>query len=169
MAVAPTAPIRVTFVCLGNICRSPMAASVCRYVIAETGLSDVVFVDSYGTGDWHVGQDADPRAIAALRRRGYDPSHRARQITVADLDGYDLILGMDQANVSDLRALAGSGAARDRVLLARSFDRAAPSEPEVPDPYYGTDADFDDALDLIEGAVAGLVAHLAARVEASGG
>lgn len=137
--------IRITTVCLGNICRSPIAAAV---LAAE--LSDLdVQVDSCGTGGWHVGQGADPRAVAALGRAGYDLEHSARQADAEMLAGSDLVLAMDAANLRDLRAIGV-----DAVLL-RSFDPHA-DDHEVPDPYYGSSADFDEVVDMVRAAVPGI-------------
>lgn len=156
----PRLPIRISFVCLGNICRSPMAESVLRYLVAEMGLAGQIVVDSFGTGDWHVGRGADPRTDDALRRRGYDTGHRARQITAADLDRATWVVGLDHQNVADLVELADGGPAVDRIRALRSFDPSATPGADVPDPYYGEEADFDLALDLIEAACAGLLSEL---------
>lgn len=157
-------PIRVSFVCLGNICRSPMAESVLRYLVAETGLADQIVVDSFGTGGWHVGGGADPRTDEALRRRGYDTGHRARQISAADIERATWVVGLDQQNVADLRDLAGPDADVGHIRTLRAFDPAAPPGAEVPDPYYGDETDFEHALDLIEVACAGLLSELQATL-----
>lgn len=140
---------RITAVCLGNICRSPIAAAVLAEELADL---DVV-VDSMGTGGWHVGEDADPRARAALQRAGYDLEHSARQATAAALAGADLVLAMDAANLRELRRMGV-----DAVLI-RSFDPAA-DDAEVPDPYYGSAADFDEVVAMVRASVPGLRAHL---------
>src|SRR5208282_6096011 len=113
----PGAPYRVCLVCLGNICRSPMAETVLRAALADAGLEDEVVVDSAGTGDWHIGQPMDAGARAALARRGYDGSaHRARQIQASWLAQRDLILAMDARNLTDLRRMAGAKGG-DRIRL----------------------------------------------------
>jgi protein-tyrosine phosphatase len=142
--------VRIAVVCLGNICRSPMAAAVLRHKLAEAGLADQVTVSSAGTGDWHIGAPADRRARAALRARGYSDEHRARQFAPADFADHDLVLGMDAANIRDLRRLAPSDAVEIRL-----FDTA-----DVPDPYYGDAAEFDAALDQIEKAADTLIGEL---------
>lgn len=147
-------PTRVAVVCLGNICRSPMAAAVLRRAVDEAGLADVVEVTSAGTAGYHEGEPADPRARAALRRRAYDDAHSARRFTAADLAEADLVLAMDEANLADLRRLARSPAEADKVRLLRG-------DGEVPDPYY--DDSFERALDLIEAAVPALVDELRSR------
>ena len=153
-------PYRISMVCLGNICRSPMAAAVLLDRIDQLGLGGEVAVDSAGTGSWHVGQPADARARAALAARGYDgEDHRAQQVQPAWFDEYDLILAMDHDNVRTLRRLAPNQDAAARVLLLRAFDPDAEGSDDhvVPDPYYGDDRDFTDGLDIIERSVDGLV------------
>lgn len=154
-------PYRITCVCLGNICRSPMAEAVLRDRIERAGMSDAVAVDSAGTGHWHIGHDADPRALATLSAAGYDLRHAARQFEPHWLERSDLILAMDRQNLSDLRTIARRhGVAADHVRLFRSFDPAAEPDPEVPDPYYGGDDGFTDVLELVERASDGIVVHL---------
>jgi protein-tyrosine phosphatase len=152
----PAGPYRVCLVCLGNICRSPMAEAMLRAELDRAGLGSAVVVDSAGTGDWHVGQRMDQRARAELSRRGYDgASHVARQIQPDWLAGRDLILAMDGQNLAALRRMA-QPAERDRIRLLRSFDFAAPPDAEIPDPYYGDGASFGTVLDFIEDAARGL-------------
>lgn len=160
-------PYRISMVCLGNICRSPMAAAVLQARLAATGLDGLVHVDSGGTGSWHIGESADHRARAALSSRGYDgEAHRARQVDASWFADRDLLLAMDRDNLRDLRHLAPDEASAARVLLLRTFDPAAsaPHDVEVPDPYFGDDAGFDHGLDIIERSVDGLLAQLRARV-----
>jgi protein-tyrosine phosphatase len=129
---------QIEIVCSGNICRSPIGAVVLRAKLAEAGIDDVV-VTSSGTGGWHVGDPMDPRAEAALRRRGYDGSaHRARQFRADCIAERDLVLAMDSGHVSELTGRGGA---------VQLFDAV-----DVPDPYYGEDEGFDDVLDQIEKA-----------------
>jgi protein-tyrosine phosphatase len=146
--------VRIAVVCLGNICRSPMAAAVLRHKLAEAGLGDEVTVSSAGTGDWHIGAGADRRARAALRKRGYDDAHTARQFVRADFGEHDLVLGMDADNLRDLRRIAPEGA------QVRLFDTV-----DVADPYYGDATDFDAALDQIEAAADALIGELRAQLQ----
>jgi protein-tyrosine phosphatase len=154
--------MRIAMVCLGNICRSPMAASVAASLVSEAGLDAAVTVESYGTAGYHGGEPADRRADAALRRRGWPAGgHRARQLTAGDLRQLDLVLCADRDNLRAVRRLAPEQA--DKVRLLRSFDpQAAPGDDEVPDPWGGDDAAFDEALTVIEVACRGLVRELAA-------
>ena len=160
-------PYRISLVCLDNICRSPMAAAVLRHRVDETGLAELVAVDSAGTGSWHVGDHADPRARTALALRGYDGEmHRARQFQTAWFDDHDLVLAMDHDNARNLRRAAPDRAAADRVVLLREFDPEAGAGPDrdVPDPYFGDERDFDAALDIIERSVDGLMASLRSQM-----
>lgn len=156
-------PVRVAMVCLGNICRSPMAASVASALVIEAGLHGRVVVESFGTAGYHRGERADSRAEAALQRRGWSASgHRARQLTAADVAAVDLVLCADAGNLADVRRLVPDQAGK--VQLLRRFDPSAtPDDMAVPDPWEGDDAEFDRALSLIEAACRGLVEHLAAE------
>jgi protein-tyrosine phosphatase len=162
----PAGPYRICLVCLGNICRSPMAEAVLRAGLDRAGLGGAVAVDSAGTGDWHIGNRMDSRARAELASRGYDGSpHRARQVAPSWLAGRDLVLAMDGQNLADLRAMAGDDpAGRDRIRLLRSFDQRSGPDAEVPDPYYGEGASFGMVLDLIEAAAGGLAELLSAAL-----
>ncbi len=152
---------RVCLVCMGNICRSPMAEVVLRATLAENGLAGVV-VESAGTGDWHVGGPMDQRAAETLAAGGYDGSaHRARQFTREWFDRFDLVLVMDSGNLRALRTLAPAGR---EVRLFRSYDPAAPADAEVPDPYYGGQDGFDEVLRQVRAASEGLAKQLAAEL-----
>jgi protein-tyrosine phosphatase len=160
---------RVCFVCSGNICRSPVAEAVLRHRLADAGIDGLVEVDSAGTGGWHVGQDADPRALESLTRRGYHLAHVARQFDVAWFAERDLVLALDRGHLRELLRLAPDEEAADKVRLLRSFDPALDDAPEsaldVPDPYYGGREGFDLVLDQVEAAVAGLLDHLRGELE----
>lgn len=151
----------IVFVCLGNICRSPTAEGVMRDRMRRAGRTDLV-IDSAGTSGWHVGEQADPRARATARRRGFDLDHLGRQFVRADFERFDLVLAMDHANLRALRALAPDDTARAKVRLLRSFDPAAPAGAEVPDPYYGDQAAFDQVVDICVAACDGLLARVPA-------
>ncbi|MCR4466551.1 low molecular weight protein-tyrosine-phosphatase [Burkholderia sp. SCN-KJ] len=148
--------VAICFVCLGNICRSPTAEGVMRHQVDAAGLADRIEVDSAGTGDWHVGEPPDTRAQAAARTRGYDLSAlRARQVSAADFERFDLLLAMDEANLAELRRRCPPGQ-RDKVRLLMEFAPGA-AETEVADPYFGGAQGFEQVLDQVERACAGLL------------
>ncbi|MGH3243478.1 MAG: low molecular weight protein-tyrosine-phosphatase [Spirillospora sp.] len=157
-------PYRVTFVCTGNICRSPMAEWVLRHHVEDEGLD--VEVDSSGTGGWHVGDGADERTIAALRRSGYRSAHIARQFEPGWFTRYDLIIALDDGHRRALWSMAPDEDTRGRVRLLREFDPdATPSDLDVPDPYYGGRADFDLVLEQVEASVPGLLEEIRAGLK----
>lgn len=167
-------PYRVTTVCLGNICRSPMAEAVIRARVEVAGLEARVRVDSAGTDGWHIGEDADPRALQTLRAAGYDLVHSGRQITTEwflEPGRPDLLLTMDSSNYATVVSLAPDEAARERVRMMRSFDPALAGLPagdprlDVPDPWYGDHDGFADVLAMLEAAADGLVADLPILLE----
>jgi protein-tyrosine phosphatase len=151
--------VRILFVCMGNICRSPTAEGVMRHLLAEEGLTDEIEVDSAGTGGWHAGSPPDRRATAAARGRGIVLEGTARQVTDEDFETFDLILCADAENVAALRAVAPPGA-ENRIRLLRSYDPVGEGDLDVPDPYYGGDSGFEDVLDQVEAACRGLVVEL---------
>jgi protein-tyrosine phosphatase len=146
--------LSVVFVCTGNICRSPMAEIVFADALRREGLADRVCVSSAGTGGWHVGSPADPRTAQALRRAGYPCKHVAAQLGAQHLSA-DLLIALDTGHLATLRRLV---AEPQRVVLLRSFDRAAGQALDVPDPYYGGKHGFDDVLSMVRAAVPGLLA-----------
>jgi protein-tyrosine phosphatase len=146
----------ILFVCLGNICRSPLAEAVARREFERAGLD--VRVASAGLGDWHVGGGADPRARACAVAHGYDlTAHRARAITSQDFAAFDWLLAMDRANLHELRRRCPAGH-HSKLALFLPFAGAAPPE-EVPDPYSGDLDDFRRVLELARRGVAGLIAR----------
>jgi protein-tyrosine phosphatase len=161
-------PIRILFVCLGNICRSPTAEGVMRALVSEAGLDSRIEIDSAGTGGWHVGSPPDERSAAAARRRGIGLAGAARKVSPEDFERFDLLLAMDRENLHALRALARDDEARARVRMLREFDprAAGAGDLEVPDPYYGGARGFDDVLDLVESACRGLLEDLRPRLTA---
>jgi len=144
--------VHVAFVCTGNICRSPVAALVFREWLTREGLSSLVEVSSAGTGGWHVGDPADPRALKTLADNGYPTDHVAAQVSDLHLDA-DLLVALDSGHLRALRRMVDP----DRVRLLRSFDPDADGV-DVPDPYYGDRAGFDEVLVLVEAAMPGLIA-----------
>jgi protein-tyrosine phosphatase len=154
--------MRLLFVCMGNICRSPTAEGVMRRLLADAGLDHAIEIDSAGTGGWHAGAAPDPRATEAARRRGIALEGAARQVVPEDFERFDLLLCADRDNVRDLRAFAPDAEAMERVHLLREFDPAAAGAPDldVPDPYYGGPSGFEDVLDQVEAACRGLLDHV---------
>ena len=163
---APRAPgrYRVAVVCLGNICRSPMAHVVLEDLVREAGLDDRVEVVSSGTGGWHVGDPMDRRAAAVLTAHGYDASqHRARQFGRSWVEDCDLVLAMDSTNHADVLEHAHDPDEWDRIRMFRDFDpRATEGDRDVPDPYYGRDDGFEHVLAMVTRSAKGLVAELSA-------
>ena len=157
--------MRLLFVCMGNICRSPTAEAVMRAVVAREGLDGEVEIDSAGIGSWHVGEPPDRRSTAAAKARGIVLDGAARQVTAADFDAYDLLLAADEQNVAALRALAPDDEAAAKIVLLRAYDPAAVAagDLEVPDPYYGGADGFDHVIDLVETACEGLLSSLRAE------
>ena len=156
--------LHVTFVCSGNICRSPMAENMFAHQIAQRGLADVVRVSSAGTGDWHTGAGADDRAVRVLRERGYPTAHRAAQVGADHLSA-DMVVALGR---NHLRMLTDFGVQPDRLRMLRSFDpRSGAHALDVEDPYYGDHADFEDVFTVIDAALPGLHTwvdeHLAPR------
>lgn len=152
--------MKLLFVCLGNICRSPTAEGVVRGIAAREFPRLKLEVDSAGTADYHVGEPPDRRSVAAAQRRGYDISGlRARQVTVADFSNFDYVLAMDRANLGELERFGARGRAHVGLFLA--FTPGL--HDEVPDPYYGGAADFERVLDLCESGARGLLGDLGRR------
>lgn len=155
-------PTRITIVCSGNICRSPMAEVILRQLLADAGRDDVL-VTSGGLGGWHVGDGADPRAVRMLRDHGYDgAAHRARQFERHWFADHDLVLAADRGHLRALQAMARTDAEAGKVRLLRSFDpqAAAVGHDEVDDPYYGSRADFEQCLLDVQAACRGVVDYV---------
>ncbi len=151
--------VRVLFVCLGNICRSPMAEAVFQHLVDQAGLSDEITADSAGTGDWHVGEKPHHGTLSVLHEHGVVYNGRARQIRRADFGQFDYILAMDGSNLADLhRMMPDNSAAQVRRFL--EFAQDAPTQ-DVPDPYY--DGRFEEVYELVRRGAEGLLAHIRAE------
>lgn len=163
-ALAAPRPFRVSVVCSGNICRSPIGEQVLRAAFAEAGLGERVQVSSAGTGSWHVGQGADRQAVAVLAEAGYPTEHTARQISADELEDIDLVLAADRGHVRELRRLTSDP---DKVVLLRSFDPQAAdtTDDEVPDPYGGPRSGFQNVLDMARSAAPHVVAAVRDRLD----
>lgn len=142
--------VRVLFVCLGNICRSPAAEGVMKAIVNEEGQQQRWVIDSAGTGGWHVGQLPDKRMRVHAQRRGLELTHRCRQVREADFDDFDLIIGMDDSNVDDLRELAPTPEAQAKVIPMSAFVSMAMRADSIPDPYYEGAEGFELVLDLLQ-------------------
>jgi len=155
--------MKLLFVCLGNICRSPTAEGVMRHRLEAEGLADRVTLDSAGTGAWHVGEPPDPRAAAAAGEQGVRLEGEGRQVEAEDFDAFDLLLAMDRGNARDLRALACHPAASEKIRLLREFDLEAlgAGQLDVPDPYLGEDG-FEHVFAVVDAGCRGLLAELRA-------
>ncbi|MER5201536.1 low molecular weight protein-tyrosine-phosphatase [Streptomyces sp. NPDC002825] len=156
---------RVCFVCTGNICRSPMAEHVFRRRVEEAGLGELVVIDSAGTGGWHEGDGADPRTVAVLDENGYTSAHIARQFRSSWFPALDLVIALDEGHLRELRRLARTPEEAARIRLLRSYDPAAGSGLDVPDPYYGGRAEFEECLEMVEAASEGLLAAVRTELE----
>ncbi len=147
---------RILFVCLGNICRSPAAEGIFASVVARHGRSSDFLIDSAGLGGWHVGELPDRRMRHAGSQAGYNFIHHARQITEADFDHFDLIIGMDRQNIQALTHMARTAEHRQKVHMMTEYLQRYRGEAAIEDPYYGTDADFREVIRLLEDACQGL-------------
>jgi protein-tyrosine phosphatase len=142
----------VLFICLGNICRSPAAQAVMQSMVDQRGLSERFYIDSAGTGGYHIGDLPDKRMRVHARPRGYELTHRARRVRWDDFEDFDLIVGMDAANVDDLCRLAATPEQQDKVVMMGDYIRQYPNYDYVPDPYYEGSEGFELVLDLLEDA-----------------
>ena len=151
--------VKVLFVCMGNICRSPSAEGVFHDKVSAAGLSDNIHIDSAGTHAYHIGNPPDPRSQEAAIKRDYNLStQRARKVEISDFDEFDYIIAMDMNNEDDLQAICPAGQ-EEKIHLFLKFSGNTDKK-EVPDPYYGSGNGFEIVLDLIEDAADGLIAHL---------
>lgn len=149
----------VLFVCLGNICRSPMAEGVFNTLLEDRGLKDNYTVDSAGLHAYHEGDLPDSRMRKHASKRGYHLTHRSRPVTVEDFDKFDMLIGMDEQNIKGLRSLAQTDTHRAKIHRMTDFSKAIDAR-EVPDPYYGGAAGFEHVIDLLEDACEGLIQEL---------
>lgn len=157
-------PVRVLFICMGNICRSPTAEAVFMHCVATAGMKDRIYCDSAGTHDYHIGNAPDARAMQAATRRGYDMSGlRARQVNLRDFEEFDYVLAMDRDNLRLLQQQCGTKHAHKLSLFMECAEGSV--ELEVPDPYYGGAQGFERVLDMVENAAQGLLRRIRDRFE----
>ena len=155
--------VRVCFVCLGNICRSPTAEGIMLKLVADAGLQQRIEVDSAGTGAYHVGEQADLRSRAEARARGVELTSIARKFVAADLHRFQYVIAMDRQNLSDLNSLCRTREERSRLHLLRNFgpDQGADANADVPDPYYGSGDGFARVFNICLASCEGLMSYLA--------
>ncbi len=155
--------IRVCFVCLGNICRSPTAGAIMIDLVKKAGLSEAIHVESAGTGSWHVGELADPRTRDEAQKRGIKITSRAQQFGPWDFERFDYILSVDRANFQALMTIAPHDKHRAKLHMLRRFEGIEFVNSDVPDPYYGGPEGFSDVFAMCERACQGLLAYIKER------
>lgn len=152
--------IKVLFVCLGNICRSPMAEGVFKKIVTEEGLDDKIYCDSAGTSDFHIGADPDERMCRTATSYSVNLLHKARQFAKSDFDRFDYIIAMDNSNLNNILSLAENKEKHaDKVLLMREFDPQGRGE-DVPDPYFGGQKGFDEVYHILERSTRNFLNHI---------
>lgn len=151
--------VRVLFVCLGNICRSPLGAAILKKKIKDEGMDSWVEVDSCGTSNYHIGDGADPRTIASANSQGVPIDHCARQLTEEDLNSFDFVFAMDKSNYQNILRLAPGRDLKNKVKMMRDFDSLSKGA-EVPDPYHGAEKDFREVFDILDRCTTNFVEHL---------
>lgn len=152
--------ISVLMVCLGNICRSPMAEGLFRHLLHEEGLDDRIQVDSAGTGSWHVGESPDIRSVRTAAGHGVTLTGSAQQVQSEDFRRFDYIVAMDQSNLENLERFRDGVGGDAALYLLREFDPEGGPGAEVPDPYYGGPSGFEDVYGMVERACRGLLDHI---------
>jgi protein-tyrosine phosphatase len=151
---------KILFVCLGNICRSPAAEGVMQAIVDENGAADRFFIDSAGTGNYHIGDLPDNRMRIHARRRGYELTHRCRQVRTSDFDDFDMIIAMDASNERNLHRIAPSPEAETKIVPMAKFITLATNYDYIPDPYYEGAEGFELVLDLLQNACQNLYDRL---------
>jgi protein-tyrosine phosphatase len=151
--------MRILFVCLGNICRSPLAEAVFNHHVRKKGLEKHFIAESCGTANYHVGDAPDPRTIRNARINGITIEHVGQQFSARDFEKFDLILAMDESNHANIMRLPNAKAYQHKVRMMRSYD-TQDQDADVPDPYYGTEADFQNVFDILDRSMAALVSEL---------
>ena len=143
------AKIKVLFVCLGNICRSPLAEAVFKHKVKAKGVEHLFEIDSCGTGNYHIGDPPDPRTILNAKRNGVMIDHLGRQLSDDDLAYFDVILAMDNKNIRSIQSLRSADEYQHKIKLMRAFDPTE-KDGEVPDPYYGTEKNFQEVFEILD-------------------
>jgi len=156
---------KVMFVCLGNICRSPLAHAVFSEMLEKKGLKNDYLVESAGTSAYHQGEQADARMRETARAHGVEIDHKARQLQCSKLDEYDLILAMDRHNLEEILKLAGNERQKNKVRLFREFDFESNSQKDVPDPYFGGRDGFETVFSIVERTVESLIEEIEEKMK----
>jgi protein-tyrosine phosphatase len=146
----------VLFVCLGNICRSPLAEAIFKYKINEKSLADKFLADSCGTSNYEIGEPPDPRTIKSAQKNGIAIQHTARQISQVDVGKFDLILAMDQHNLDEIMRLPNAALCKQKIMLMREFDPLGLGD--VPDPYYGGEKNFQEVFEMLDRSIENFIA-----------
>lgn len=154
---------KILFVCLGNICRSPTAESIFRKQIDDCGLSSQVMIDSAGTSNYHVGETSNSQMIKHATQRGYEMTHRARVVTPQDFEEFDMVIGMDNHNINNLKQICPSPTLLSKLHKMTNFCVHSTSD-IVPDPYGGTARDFEIVIEILEDACEGLLQEIKSQV-----
>jgi protein-tyrosine phosphatase len=160
---APDDKLRILFVCLGNICRSPLAEGIFDHLVREAGLSKRFYIDSAGTAAYHVGDPPDERTCAVARARGINLRSRGRQIAKSDLQQFDYIIAMDSDNRAGIERLAARATPHAVIRMLREFDPEAEDDRDVPDPYYGGTRGFENVHDIVERSCRALLDYLRSK------
>jgi protein-tyrosine phosphatase len=163
--MALSKPFEICFVCLGNICRSPLAEGVFQSLINDQGLENQIIINSAGTGGWHVGASPDARMQATARTKGIHLTSRAQQIEAGDIRRFDLVLAMDQSNLETMQYLCSPEMAAKKLRLFRSFDPEADGDLDVPDPYYGGDDGFDHVFQIVHRTCPPILEYVKSQME----
>jgi protein-tyrosine phosphatase len=157
--------VEVCFVCLGNICRSPLAQGVFETLVKEEGLQDRIIISSAGVGNWHVGNPPDPRMQQTAHEHGIQLNSQARQFQASDFKQMDLVLAMDHSNLSALQQMRPAPELKDKLFLFRSFDSQHNNDLDVPDPYYGGDKGFETVYQIVERTCPKVLEHLKTKLK----
>lgn len=163
--MAAPKPFEICFVCLGNICRSPLAEGVFQALINEQGLENQIITHSAGTGHWHVGAPPDARMQATAREKGIPLNSRAQQIQPGDIRRYDLILAMDLSNLEAMEYMCAPEVAQKKIRLFRAFDPEADGDWDVPDPYYGRDDGFEHVFQIVHRTCPPILDYIKSQME----